>query len=112
MKSGSKENKKTIVSLVSIIAKLLDAGILISGYQNRKELIIAPENGHTISKSLLIKEISNPTYPLAPALGSSKAKVTMIEFGDYQCHFCAAFQRDSKDSILQNFVNTGQVSSC
>jgi protein-disulfide isomerase len=33
----------------------------------------------------------------------------LVEFGDYQCHFCAAFQRDTKDSILQNFVNTGQV---
>jgi protein-disulfide isomerase len=61
------------------------------------------------AKALLLKQISNPTYPNAPALGSSKAKVTMLEFGDYQCHFCAAFQRDTKDSILQNFVNTGQV---
>ena len=59
--------------------------------------------------SLLIKEISNPTYPSAPAVGNSKAKVTMVEFGYYQCHFCAAFQRNTKDSILQNFVNTGQV---
>ena len=66
-------------------------------------------NNDQAAKSLLIKEISNPTYALAPALGSSKAKVTMVEFGDYQCHFCAAFQRDTKDSILHNFVNTGQV---
>ena len=66
-------------------------------------------NNDQVAKALLIKEISNPTYPLAPALGSSKAKVTMVEFGDYQCHFCAAFQRDTKDSILQNFVNTGQA---
>jgi protein-disulfide isomerase len=49
-------------------------------------------NNEQAAKSLLIKEISNPTYPLAPALGGSKAKVTMVEFGDYQCHFCAAFQ--------------------
>lgn len=66
-------------------------------------------NNDQAAKASLIKEISNPTYPSAPALGSSKAEVTMVEFGDYQCHFCAAFQRDTKDSIIQNFVNTGQV---
>ena len=66
-------------------------------------------NNDQAAKALLIKEISNPTYPLAPALGSSKAKITLVEFGDYQCHFCAAFQRNTKDSILQNFVNTGQL---
>ena len=66
-------------------------------------------NNDQAVRAALIKEISNPTYTSAPALGSNKAKVTMVEFGDYQCHFCAAFQRNTKHSIIQNFVNTGQV---
>ncbi len=103
--SNNKNKKVFIIGLV--IAAIAISGILA---------IVLPSVGHNVNnnngqaaKALLIKEISNPTYPLAPALGSSKAKVTMVEFGDYQCHFCAAFQRDTKDSILQNFVNTGQV---
>ena len=66
-------------------------------------------NDEQATKASLIKEISNPTYTNAPALGSNKAKVIMVEFGDYQCHFCARFHRDTKDSIIQNFVNTGQL---
>jgi protein-disulfide isomerase len=99
--SNNKNKKVLIIGLV--VAAIAISGILA---------IVLPSvgihNGQA-AKALLIKEISNPTYPLAPALGSSKAKVTMVEFGDYQCHFCAAFQRDTKDSILHNFVNTGQV---
>jgi protein-disulfide isomerase len=104
--SNNKNKKVFIIGLV--VAAIAISGILA---------IVLPSVGiHNVNnnndqaaKSLLIKEISNPTYALAPALGSSKAKVTMVEFGDYQCHFCAAFQRDTKDSILHNFVNTGQV---
>ena len=103
--SNNKNKKVFMIGLV--VAAIAISGILA---------IVLPSVGHNVNnnndqaaKALLIKEISNPTYPLAPALGSSKAKVTMVEFGDYQCHFCAAFQRDTKDSILQNFVNTGQV---
>jgi len=66
-------------------------------------------NNDQTARAAIIKEISNPTYMSAPALGSSKAKVTMVEFGDYQCHFCAAFQRNTKDKIIENFVNTGQL---
>ena len=66
-------------------------------------------NNDQDTKASLIKEISNPTYTNAPALGSNKAKVVMVEFGDYQCQFCARFHRYTKDSIIQNFVNTGQV---
>jgi protein-disulfide isomerase len=104
--SNNKNKKVFVIGLV--IAAIAISGILAVvlpsvGIHN------ANNNNDQTAKALLIKEISNPTYPLAPALGSSKAKVTMVEFGDYQCHFCAAFQRDTKDSILQNFVNTGQV---
>ncbi len=51
------------------------------------------KNNDQTAKALLIREISNPTYTSAPALGSNNAKVTLVEFGDYQYHFCAAFQR-------------------
>jgi protein-disulfide isomerase len=101
------KNKKVFV-IGLVIAAIAISGILAVVLPS-----VAIQNANNkndqAGKALLIKEISNPTYPLAPALGSSKANVTMVEFGDYQCHFCAAFQRNTKDSILHNFVNTGQV---
>jgi protein-disulfide isomerase len=62
-----------------------------------------------IAKAYMIKQISNPSYINAPVLGSNKAKVLLVEFGDYRCHFCARFHRYAIGSLIRNFVDTGQV---
>ena len=84
--SNNRNKKVFIIGLV--IAAIAISGILAIVLPSVVIHKVNNNNGQA-AKSLLIKEISNPTYPLAPALGSSKAKVTMVEFGDYQCHFCA-----------------------
>ncbi len=43
------------------------------------------------------------------ALGSPKAPVTMVEFADLQCPFCAEYQRAVFPTILKRYVRTGKV---
>ncbi len=38
-----------------------------------------------------------------PALGPADAKVTVIEFSDFQCPYCARFQTDTLPQIMQNY---------
>ena len=45
----------------------------------------------------------------SPLLGNSDAKITMVEWGDYQCTFCYKFHQSSKDIIIDEYVNTGKV---
>ena len=45
----------------------------------------------------------------SPVLGNPNAPVTLVEFGDYQCHFCNVFFHTTEDTILENYVNTGKV---
>lgn len=42
-------------------------------------------------------------------LGDKKAKVTLIEFTDYQCPFCARHFNDTYGQIVKNYVDTGKV---
>ena len=35
--------------------------------------------------------------------------MTMVEFGDYQCQYCARFHNETKDQIINNFVDTGKL---
>jgi len=63
-----------------------------------------PENPEQLISMLL-----QPIDQNASALGTNKSKITLLEFGDYQCQYCARFHRETKDQIVNNFVNTGMI---
>lgn len=45
----------------------------------------------------------------SPVLGNPDAKVTLVEFGDYQCHFCNVFFHETEGQIITDYVDTGKV---
>jgi protein-disulfide isomerase len=44
-----------------------------------------------------------------PVLGKANAKVTIIEFGDYQCPVCRMFWREIEPRLKKQYVDTGKV---
>ena len=42
-------------------------------------------------------------------LGDSDAPVVMVEYGDYQCPYCAKFHEDTFPLIKENYIDTGKV---
>jgi len=44
-----------------------------------------------------------------PILGNPKAKVTLVEFGDFQCPFCGRFFSTTEKQIIDKYVKTGKV---
>ncbi len=45
----------------------------------------------------------------SPVLGDPNAKITIVEWGDYQCTYCHLFHQNTKDQIIQQYVDTGKV---
>ena len=45
----------------------------------------------------------------SPLLGDANAKITIVEFGDYQCTYCHLFHENTKDALLQQYVSTGKA---
>lgn len=45
----------------------------------------------------------------SPLIGNSDAKITILEWGDYQCTFCYKFHQSSKDIIIEEYVTTGKA---
>ena len=75
---------------------------------NQKDLIIEP--------SPAIQQVGPPKITMntflangSPALGNSNAPITLVEFGDYQCHFCNVFFHSTENDILKKYVETGKV---
>lgn len=44
-----------------------------------------------------------------PMLGNPNAPVSMVVFGDFQCHFCRQFELETKPQIIEKYVKSGEV---
>ena len=93
-----------IASIVIIIAFIGFEGII----SNQSELVIEP--APTIQQ-VGPPKITTETFLAngSPVLGNSDAPITLIEFGDYQCHFCNVFFHSTEDDILKN-IDTWSIS--
>ena len=75
------------------------------------------ENPQQLIEHQLVEEQIKPTQitlktfyeNTSPVLGSPNASITLIEFGDYQCHFCNVHFQETEHRIIENFVDTGKV---
>jgi len=45
----------------------------------------------------------------APDMGEKTAKVTLVEFSDYQCPFCGRYATQTMSQVLDDYVKTGKV---
>ena len=44
-----------------------------------------------------------------PVIGNPDAPITIVEFSDFQCPFCARFNSQTLPLILEEYINTGKV---
>jgi protein-disulfide isomerase len=45
----------------------------------------------------------------SPIMGSESSPITIIEFGDYQCHQCYNWFHNTKPAIYENYIQTGKA---
>src|SRR5918996_920527 len=104
-----KTNKKVVIAGIAL-AVIMVGGTLAAFLPSSSN----PNNSSNSSSNNqnpneIIQKLYNPVVQNASALGSSTADITIIEFAGYQCESCAKFNREVRDDILRNFVDTGQV---
>src|SRR5580692_5860664 len=58
-------------------------------------------------------ETSPPVDPVslrgAKMQGDLRAKVALLEFGDFQCPYCGQFARDTLPSLASRYISPGKV---
>ena len=99
-------NKRLVVSVVFVILVIVVA-ISFSSYQaNLLEM-------H--DKTKYLEKIAAKQSPLlnlengSPPLGPESAPITIVEFGDYQCEACYAWFHNTRDTLIDNYIETGKA---
>jgi protein-disulfide isomerase len=92
----------------AVIASIVIIGMFFGFNQNETELVLEPT---PTVEQIGPAKVTMDTFldNGSPILGSPDAPVTLVEFGDYQCHFCNVFFHSTEDKIVQKYVETGKV---
>lgn len=114
--------KSTFQALViSVIAVSIVAAFFAGSYIGLKsEELTKAELNEAIakleSKIVKIQQVEQPKIePIMisadddPVRGDQDAPITIVEFSDFQCPFCARFQIQTLPLILEQYVETGKV---
>jgi protein-disulfide isomerase len=123
-----KNNEKIIkkstynIIIISVIITIGIAAFFAGAYTTNlnSDQILQEEFKNEIAKlelKILEKQLPNkqPNIPLKisidndPIIGNPNAPITIIEFSDFQCPFCARFHIQTLPAIINEYVNDGKV---
>lgn len=85
---------------------------LVSKPGTKPEMAADPPQIQTTPQSTPPTPVQTPASESASSrllIGDPNASVTLIEYGDFQCPFCAQFYRQTEPSIIRDYVDTGRV---
>jgi len=89
-------NKKGVILGVISIAII---GIIATSFSNSSDTVSLDARSHgTIDTTMG-----------SPILGDPLAPITIVEFGDYQCHQCYNWYHNTKPAITTNYIETGKA---
>ena len=91
-------NKKGVIIGVIVIAVV--AGI-VGSYSSSPSETVNLDMGRTHG--------TISTAMGSPILGDPTASITIVEFGDYQCHQCYNWFHNTKPAITRDYIETGKA---
>lgn len=92
-----------------LVSSIIFAGVLIAGaliYSNGLKTVKQTENNlpNNGGSALVALEVDDDVI-----LGNPDAKVTLIEFSDFQCSFCGKFFTEVEPLLRKEYIETGKV---
>jgi protein-disulfide isomerase len=91
-------NKKGI--LIGVISIAIIAGVVAS---------LSASSSETVNLDMGRTHGTISTAMGSPILGDPSAPITIVEFGDYQCHQCYNWFHNTKPAIDHEYIETGKA---
>ena len=98
-------NKKLVVSVAFVVIVAVVIISFSTYYATLLETQKVAQDRFLASQQEPQQEFENGS----PALGSESAPITIVEFGDYQCEACYAWFHNTRDTLIDNYIETGKA---
>ncbi|MCM3131067.1 thioredoxin domain-containing protein (plasmid) [Paenibacillus urinalis] len=95
--NNTRQLSKKLVIFTSLIIILLLSLFLINQMNQKSE-----------NPAMVFEDA--PVTENQPTLGSKESKVSIVEFGDFKCPSCKAWEEEMKPRITKDFIETGKAS--
>lgn len=109
-------NKILAGMIVAIAVSAFFGGYFVGSETDEPEKIILSDAKDTLDTTnpqpLSQQENNRPVFVSVdddPVMGNPNAQITIIEFSDFQCPFCARFHSNTLPLIEENYVSSGKV---
>ena len=86
--------------IIGVIAIAIIAGIAAS---------LSTSSSETVNLDMGRTHGTISTVMGSPILGDPAAPITIVEFGDYQCHQCYNWFHNTKPAIVEDYIETGKA---
>ena len=98
-------NKKLVVSVAFVVIVAVVIISFSTYYATLLETQKLAQDRFLASQQEPQQEFENGS----PILGSENAPITIVEFGDYQCEACYAWFHNTRDTLIDNYIETGKA---
>ena len=98
-------NKKLVVSVAFVVIVAVVIISFSTYYATLLETQKLAQDRFLASQQEPQQEFENGS----PILGSESAPITVVEFGDYQCEACYAWFHTTRDTLIDNYIETGKA---
>ena len=87
---------------------LIVSFLVFEEISNESELVVepSPKTQESIPQGAISTIFMQNGSPLR---GSPTAPILLVEFGDYQCHFCNVHFHNTEHKLMENFIENGKV---
>lgn len=111
---GQRSNIYTPILMVLLLVAAYLLGMLTTKVQYLEQekqatsTVLAADNAAAPAPSLPPAKVTVDNGHLA-VLGDKNAKVTLVQFSDFQCPFCRRFFEETLPQIKKDYIDTGKV---
>ena len=88
---------------------MIVAAITVAAVSGIVSLSLLSSDSETVNLDMERSHGTISTVMGSPILGDPDAPVTIVEFGDYQCHQCYNWFHNTKPAITSDYIDTGKA---